>query len=295
MHALSVCTAVSNEESLAGKFVVIYVQEIDGNSVSMDLLPRGCTAKWGLNLWLCKGYHCYCRANDHRWILVISVCSIVTTFNKGEKALNPSLYHPRDRDEKLHWQNLHSLNFNHDNLIAPLSLPFQPVIVYFLLYTAEKWKSITLPKLGHVTTWHCIWGGGGGYLQQKHWLTLAALEWWGFSNRFHRCRWVLAQLLVPKSSSASPSSEAWGSSHLGSGDMRWGSGTRNQYRVSQKKCSLVFRGLKLIKFWSSCGDNFRDSFQIFMLKWKLISWGFELPLLVPIIATYKLELQVMSL
>ena len=45
LHALSVCTAVSNEESLAGKFVVIYVQEIDGNSVSMDLLPRGCTAK----------------------------------------------------------------------------------------------------------------------------------------------------------------------------------------------------------------------------------------------------------
>ena len=45
-------------------------------------------------------------------------------------------------------------------------------------------------------------------------VTLAALEWCGFSKRFQRCRWVEAQELVPKSSSFSSPSSACGSSHL---------------------------------------------------------------------------------
>ena len=45
-------------------------------------------------------------------------------------------------------------------------------------------------------------------------VTLAALEWCGFSNRFQRCLWVEAQELVPKSSSFSSPSSACGSSHL---------------------------------------------------------------------------------
>ena len=35
------------------------------------------------------------------------------------------------------------------------------------------------------------------------WDTFAAQEWWGFSNRFHRCFCVLEKNPVPKSSSAS--------------------------------------------------------------------------------------------